>query len=151
MLIIGTEVNGSVRWLRLGPFNIQPSEFAKLSLVLFIASYLLRRQKEVIDTIKGFIKPLIVLSLLASLLLLQPDLGSIVVIVVVMMGMLFIANARLISFVAITVSLLNCLASKLPSSHNHRQTRDRKIFIALLCKIEFSEEIVSITFSITFF
>lgn len=109
VLVVGTEVNGSLRWLRLGPLNIQPSEFAKLSVVLFISSYLLRRQKEVIDTIKGFIKPLVVLAILAMLLLLQPDLGSTVVIVVIMMGMLFIANARMISFVGIAVALLSVI------------------------------------------
>ena len=109
VLLVGTEVNGSSRWLRLGPLNIQPSEFAKLSVVLFIASYLIRRQKEVIDTIKGFIKPLAILALLAMLLLLQPDLGSTVVIVVIMMGMLFIANARMISFVGIAFALLSVI------------------------------------------
>ena len=106
VLIIGTEVNGSLRWLRLGPLNIQPSEFTKLAIVLFVSSYLIRRHKEVVDTIKGFIKPLAVLTLLALLLMLQPDLGSTVVIVVIMMGMLFIANARMISFVSIAISLL---------------------------------------------
>ncbi|PKF62236.1 putative lipid II flippase FtsW [Psychromonas sp. psych-6C06] len=106
VLVIGTEVNGSMRWLRLGPVNIQPSEFAKLAIVLFLASYLVRRQEEVVDTIKGFIKPLIILSLFSFLLLLQPDLGSTVVIVVVMMGMLFIADAKLVNFIAIIVSLL---------------------------------------------
>ncbi|MFT6984523.1 MAG: cell division protein FtsW [Psychromonas sp.] len=109
VLMVGTEVNGSHRWLRLGPFNMQPSEFAKLAIVLFLASYLVRRQEEVIDTIKGFIKPLIILSVFALLLLLQPDLGSTVVIVVVMMGMLFIADAKLISFIGIAVSLLAVL------------------------------------------
>jgi len=106
VLVIGTEVNGSLRWLRLGPLNIQPSEFTKLAIVLFVSSYLIRRHKEVVDTIKGFIKPLAVLTLLALLLMLQPDLGSTVVIVVIMMGMLFIANARMISFVSIAISLL---------------------------------------------
>lgn len=106
VLIIGTEVNGSHRWLRLGALNMQPSEFAKLAIVLFLASYLVRRQEEVADTIKGFIKPLVVLSLFSLLLLLQPDLGSTVVIVVIMMGMLFIADAKLISFIGIGVSLL---------------------------------------------
>lgn len=111
VLLVGTEVNGSVRWLRLGPVNMQPSEFAKLAIVLFLASYLVRRQEEVVDTIKGFIKPLLVLSLFSVLLLLQPDLGSTVVIVVIMMGMLFIANAKLINFIAIIVSLLAVIVS----------------------------------------
>lgn len=109
VLVVGTEVNGSLRWLRLGPLNLQPSEFAKLSVVLFISSYLIRRQQEVIDTIKGFIKPLAILALFSMLLLLQPDLGSTVVIVVIMMGMLFIANARMISFVGIAVALLSVI------------------------------------------
>lgn len=106
VLLVGTQVNGAHRWLRLGPVNMQPSEFAKLAIILFLSSYLVRRQEEVIDTIKGFVKPLIVLSAFALLLLLQPDLGSTVVIVVVMMGMLFIADAKLISFIGIAVSLL---------------------------------------------
>jgi len=106
---LGTEVNGASRWLRVGPLNVQPSEFAKLSVVLFIASYLIRRQKEVIDTIKGFIKPLAILALFALLLLMQPDLGTTVVIVVIMMGMLFIANAKLISFVGIAFALLSVI------------------------------------------
>ena len=106
VLVVGTEVNGAHRWLRLGPLNVQPSEFAKLTVVLFLASYLVRRQEEVVDTIKGFIKPLIVLTIFALELLLQPDLGSTVVIVVVMMGMLFIADAKLISFIGIAISLL---------------------------------------------
>ncbi|AGH80640.1 cell division protein FtsW [Psychromonas sp. CNPT3] len=106
VLIVGTEVNGAHRWLRIGMINIQPSEFAKLAIIIFLASYLVRRQEEVIDTIKGFIKPLIILSGFSLLLLLQPDLGSTVVIVVVMMGMLFIADAKLISFIGIMISLL---------------------------------------------
>ncbi len=76
VIFVGTEVNGAHRWLRVGPLNIQPSEFAKLSIILFLASYLVRRQAEVVDTIKGFVKPLVLLSVFALLLLLQPDLGS---------------------------------------------------------------------------
>ncbi|MEH6453183.1 MAG: putative lipid II flippase FtsW [Psychromonas sp.] len=109
VLVVGTEVNGAHRWLRLGFFNVQPSEFAKLAMIFFLASYLARKQKEVINTIKGFIKPLVLLTVFASLLVLQPDLGSTVVIVVIMMGMLFIANARLLPFVWIGLSLLSAM------------------------------------------
>lgn len=116
VLLVGTEVNGSVRWLRIGAFNVQPSEFSKLAIILFLASYLVRRQEEVVDTVKGFIKPLAVLSLFSVLLLLQPDLGSIVVIVVVMMGMLFIADAKLVNFIAIVVSLLAVIVTLVVTS-----------------------------------
>lgn len=111
VFLVGTEVNGAHRWLRLGAINVQPSEFAKLAIIIFLASYLVRRQEEVIDTIKGFIKPLIILSVFSLLLLLQPDLGSTVVIVVIMMGMLFIADAKLISFIGIMISLLAVIVS----------------------------------------
>ncbi|WP_094751700.1 putative lipid II flippase FtsW [Psychromonas sp. CD1] len=111
VFLFGTEVNGAHRWLRLGAINVQPSEFAKLAIIIFLASYLVRRQEEVIDTIKGFIKPLIILSVFSLLLLLQPDLGSTVVIVVIMMGMLFIADAKLISFIGIMISLLAVIVS----------------------------------------
>lgn len=116
VLLVGTEVNGAHRWLRLGPANIQPSEFAKPAIIFFLASYLYRRQKEVIDTIKGFMKPLIILFAFALLLMLQPDLGSTVVIVVIMMGMLFIANAKLISFVGIGIALLTAIIALIMTS-----------------------------------
>ena len=116
VLIVGTEVNGSHRWLRFGPLNVQPSEFAKLAIILFLASYLVRRQEEVADTIKGFIKPLIILTIFSLLLLLQPDLGSTVVIVVVMMGMLFIADAKLISFIGIAISLFTVIVVLIATS-----------------------------------
>ncbi|MGB5445836.1 MAG: putative lipid II flippase FtsW [Psychromonas sp.] len=110
VLAIGTEVNGAHRWLRLGPFNIQPSEFTKPAIILFLAGYLCRRQKEVIDTIIGFLKPLIILFVFAVLLMFQPDLGSTVVVVIVMMGMLFIADAKLILFIGIGVAMLSAVA-----------------------------------------
>ena len=116
VLVIGTEVNGSHRWLRFGILNVQPSEFSKLAIILFLASYLVRRQEEVVDTIKGFIKPLVILSVFAFLLMLQPDLGSTVVIVVVMMGMLFIADAKLISFIGIGISLLAVIVALIMTS-----------------------------------
>ena len=106
VLVFGTEVNGSHRWLRLGPLNVQPSAFAKLSIIIFVASYLVRRQKEVIDNLSGFIKPMGVLFFFVVLLMLQPDLGSTIVIIVIMMGILFISGARLLSFVFLGVVLL---------------------------------------------
>ena len=111
VLIFGVEVNGSHRWLRLGPLNIQPSEFSKIAIIFFLSSYLSRKQEEVADTITGFIKPLIVLSIFSVLLLLQPDLGSTVVIVVIMMGILFIGNAKLVAFISIAVSLLSVIVA----------------------------------------
>lgn len=96
---IGHEVNGSVRWLKLGPLNFQPSELAKLFLVVYLAGYLVRRSVEVRSGLHGFIKPLLVLSGLAALLLLEPDYGATVVMACTALGMLFLAGVPLLPFV----------------------------------------------------
>lgn len=101
VLVVGRSINGAVRWLPLGFFNLQPAEVAKLSLFLFISGYLVRRHGEVRESFIGFLKPLAVLVLIAGLLLLQPDLGSVVVMFVTTVGMLFIAGAKLWQFGAL--------------------------------------------------
>lgn len=101
VLIIGREVNGSQRWIRLGPINIQVAEVAKLFFFCYLAGYLVRRHDEVRESVKGFIKPLVVFFLIACLLLAQPDLGTVVVMLVTTMGMLFLAGAKLWQFGAL--------------------------------------------------
>ncbi|MCD9475697.1 cell division protein FtsW [Photobacterium phosphoreum] len=98
VLAIGHSVNGAARWIPLGVFNLQPAEVAKLSLFVFLAGYLVRKNNEVRDNVVGFLKPLGVLGIMGFLLLQQPDLGSFVVIFVGTIGMLFIAGARLWQF-----------------------------------------------------
>jgi cell division protein FtsW len=103
VLVIGRSVNGATRWLPLGIFNLQPAELTKLSLFIFLSGYLVRRHGEVRETIKGFVKPLAVFLLLALFLLLQPDLGTVIVLFVTTVGMLFIAGAKLWQFIALVV------------------------------------------------
>ncbi|WP_406609565.1 cell division protein FtsW [Agarivorans sp. JK6] len=98
VLLIGRNINGSSRWIGLGPINVQPAEFAKLALFTYLAGYLVRRHEQVRENLKGFLKPLIVFFFLAVLLLAQPDLGSVVVMFVTTVGMLFLAGAKLIQF-----------------------------------------------------
>lgn len=95
---VGTEVNGSVRWLNTGLFRLQVSEPAKLMILLYLASYLNRHGEEVRTQLSGFIKPLALLGLAAILLLLEPDFGATVVMLATAMGMIFIAGARLWQF-----------------------------------------------------
>ncbi len=101
VLLFGYSVNGAARWLSFGIINIQPAEIAKLSLLLFISGYLVRRQGEVRESARAFLKPLFVLVLISGLLLAQPDLGSAVVMFVTTVGMLFIAGAKLWQFGAL--------------------------------------------------
>ena len=103
VLVVGKSVNGAARWLPLGIFNLQPAEVAKLSLFVFIAGYLVRRHGEVRDSFRGFVKPLLVLNTLACVLLMQPDLGTTVVMFVTTIAMLFIAGAKLWQFIALVM------------------------------------------------
>lgn len=105
VLAIGHEVNGAKRWIKLGPLTLQTAEVAKLCFVVYIASYLTRRFDQVQENLRGFIKPLAVLSIFAVLLLLQPDFGSMVVMICIVTGMLFLAGARLWQFFAILIAL----------------------------------------------
>lgn len=108
-LAVGRTVNGAKRWIGFGFFNIQPAELAKLALITFIASYLVRRSDEVRGNFIGFVKPLAVVFMLAFMLLLQPDLGSVVVLFVCTFGLLFIGGAKVIQFIAIIAAGLAAL------------------------------------------
>jgi len=113
VLLIGRSVNGSTRWIVLGPITVQAAEPAKLFFFCYLAAYLVRRRDQVMDNWRGFIKPLIVFGILAALLLKQPDLGTIIVMFVTTFGLLFLAGAKLwqfISLAAVGVVLLSLLA-----------------------------------------
>lgn len=106
VLLVGHQVNGATRWIKLGPITIQAAEFAKLFFFIFLASYLNRRYDEVRKNWRGFFKALCVMGLMSVLLLMQPDLGTVVVLTVTAMVMLFIAGARIPHFVALTLTFL---------------------------------------------
>ena len=113
VLLIGRNVNGSTRWIVVGPITIQAAEPAKLFFFCYLSAYLVRRREEVMENIKGFAKPLFVFGILGALLLMQPDLGTIIVMFVTTFGLLFLAGAKLWQFIAIAgvgMSLLSMLA-----------------------------------------
>ncbi|EAR08932.1 putative lipid II flippase FtsW [Reinekea blandensis] len=91
---IGQEIKGSRRWIDLGPVGFQPSELAKVALILYVGAYLVRRRSEVISSWAGFLKPVFVLSIVVVLLLLEPDFGSVVVILGTVLGMLFLGGVK---------------------------------------------------------
>ena len=112
LLFVGVEVNGSRRWIPLLGFRLQPAEVAKLSMVIYAASYLTRKQSELAKFTKGILNIGMVLIILAVLLLLQPDFGSFVVITVTVGLMMFLGGIRLshtllcISFAGIAMFLM---------------------------------------------
>lgn len=104
VLIAGNEINGSRRWLPAGPINIQASELAKLFFFSYLAGYLVRKRDEVQENFRGFIKPLVVFIAFAALIMLQPDLGTVVVMAVTTVGLLFLAGAKLMQFFALVLA-----------------------------------------------
>ena len=101
VLVIGTSVNGARRWLSIGPIRIQVAEIAKFVFIVYMAGYLVRRHGELRDNRKGFYKPIGVYGLFAVLILLQPDLGTVVVLFVCTVSLLFLAGARIIDFMVL--------------------------------------------------
>ena len=113
VLLIGRSVNGSTRWIVVGPITVQAAEPAKLFFFCYLSAYLVRRRDQVMEDWRGFAKPLIVFGVLAALLLRQPDLGTIIVMFVTTFGLLFLAGAKLwqfISLASVGVLLLSLLA-----------------------------------------
>ncbi|SNS24393.1 putative lipid II flippase FtsW [Pseudomonas segetis] len=95
---VGREVNGSMRWIGFGAFNVQPSEIAKVFAVIYLAGYLVRRQEEVRESWAGFFKPFVVLLPMAALLLAEPDFGATVVMFGAAAAMLFLGGVGLFRF-----------------------------------------------------
>lgn len=102
---VGREVNGSRRWLPLGPVNIQVAEIIKLVAIIYIADYLQRHRGMLKESFFKIFAPLVLVALAAGLLIVQPDLGSVVVILSTVLAMLFLGGARLDVFAALTALL----------------------------------------------
>lgn len=94
VFVLGTQAGGARRWFRLGHISVQPSEFAQLALVVYLADFLARKQAVVRDFRRGFLPPILVTGVMAGLVLLQPDLGTAIVMGGVSLLLLFVANAR---------------------------------------------------------
>ncbi|MDE1462789.1 putative lipid II flippase FtsW [Spartinivicinus poritis] len=122
VLLIGREINGSVRWISLGLFNLQASELAKLFFIVYLAGYSVRQQEAVQNTWLGLIKPMGLLSIATFLLLLEPDFGAVVVLMSTAIGMLFMAGVKLWRF---SILILVCAgaAAAIAVSQPYRMAR----------------------------
>lgn len=95
---LGRTVNGSTRWLALGPFGLQVSEVVKLLLIVYLAGYVVRQGKQIRESFIGFVKPMLVLVVLFTLLLLEPDFGAAMVLLITALGMLYLAGVKFWKF-----------------------------------------------------
>lgn len=96
--MFGLKVNNARRWIDFGLFRLQASEPARLALIIFLASYITRRQLELQNSFKGLALPLVLLMVPALLLLLEPDFGATVILFTVAFLMLFLGGARPLYF-----------------------------------------------------
>lgn len=115
---IGGKAGGSSRWLKLPGFNLQPSEMAKLALIMYMAYSLEKKQDKVKSLTAGFIPYMIVLMFLIGCLVLQPDLGGALTLAFVAMVMLFAAGTRLVYIFSMGLLALPFLMYKLSTGYH---------------------------------
>ena len=119
---IGRVVNGSRRWVAIGPIGIQVSELAKVTMILYLSGYLVRQQKTISQNIASFIKPMMILAVFAFLLLLEPDFGATVVITGTVMAMLFLTGVKLRYYLGLMI-VVGCSLAFLAVSSPYRMAR----------------------------
>ncbi len=118
---IGHHVNGARRWLSLGFVNIQPSELMKLAAVMYAADYTVRKIHIMHDLVRAFLPMFFAMSIVGSLLLLEPDFGALVVIVTIAMGILFLGGLRARLFVILVIGLVVIFVLMITYSEYRRQ------------------------------
>lgn len=119
---LGVTVNGSTRWLVLGPIRFQASEPARLFLLMYLASYAVRHNKALASTFTSFLKPLLIVGVVGVLLLAEPDFGALVVITATSLGILFVGGSRLRDFLLAAVAAAGILGALVMTS-NYRWQR----------------------------
>ena len=115
---IGGKAGGASRWIKLPGFNLQPSEMAKLALIMYMAYSLDKKQDKVKNLANGFIPYMIVLVFLIGFLVMQPDLGGALTLAAVAMVMLFAAGTRLTYIFSMFLLALPFLIFKLSRGYH---------------------------------
>jgi len=119
---MGIKVKGSIRWMSVAGLRIQVSEIVKFISVVYMAGYVTRHQEDVQQSTYGLVKPLLLFSVACVLLLLEPDFGSAVVILVIAMGIMYLSGARLWQFLII-IAVVAVLAMLLVYFSSYRWAR----------------------------
>ena len=106
---IGRETAGARRWFKIGPLNFQPSEFAKIAVLIYLADLMARKEKVIKSFLRGYLPPIIVLGFVLGLVLLEPDLGTAIAISVISMLILFVSGTRSIYIFATILASIPAL------------------------------------------
>ena len=119
---IGHEVKGGRRWLRIGSFSLQPAEILKVVLIIYVASYLERKQEVLASFIRGLTPNFIVTGIYLFLVLLQPDFGTAVLIAITVLLMLYVGGGRPVHIVTSLIGV-GIIGGLLIASHTYRVRR----------------------------
>ena len=119
---LGHEVKGGRRWLRLGSFSLQPAELLKVVLIIYVASYLERKQELLASFFRGLTPNFIVTGIYLFLVLLQPDFGTVVLIATTVLLMLYVGGGRPIH-IATSLLGVGIIGGLLIASHTYRVRR----------------------------
>jgi len=119
---LGIRVGGAMRWLRLPGLTVQPAELVKLALVLYLAHSLTRKKEKVLSFTRGYLPYMIVLGVLMTILVGQPDLGSAMIIAGVALSMLIVAGVRW-RYIVPTVGMLLPVGYYLIMQSEYRRRR----------------------------
>ncbi|TRZ96393.1 putative lipid II flippase FtsW [bacterium] len=114
---IGREVAGARRWFRFRIFSFQPSEFANLAMIIYVADFICRKKEETKTFLRGFMPVVLVLGFMALLIMMQPDLGTTVALGLVVFIMLYIAGVKwhyLLSVILLSLPVLFILIFSVP-------------------------------------
>lgn len=117
----GSAAKGARRWLHVGPINIQPAELTKFVVVIYVAAYVSKKQDQLTQFGRGLLPPLIILGILSGLVLLEPDLGTVVVMGLVVLTLLFLAGARIKHLGLLSLCALPAVAALIFGSSYRRQ------------------------------
>jgi cell division protein FtsW len=118
---VGVLAKGARRWLRAGPVLLQPTEIAKVVTVIYLAAYLAAKEERLPSFQKGVLPPLMLVGAVCGLILLQPDLGNVVVIGTVMFCLLFLAGAKLSHLAGLVLCGVPVVLGLILSSSYRRQ------------------------------
>lgn len=119
---VGVTANNATRWLAIGPLTLQGSEVAKLGVIVYLGSYLVRQNDLVRSKWSGFLNPMAIMMAMVVLLIKEPDFGAVVVLMSAALGMLFLGGVRLWQFI-ITLVGVGGLCVVLVMSSQYRMQR----------------------------
>ncbi len=114
---VGREVAGARRWFRLKFISFQPSELTNIAMIVYMADFITRKSDQIRMFGRGFLPPMFILGAMALLILMQPDLGTVLALGIVVFVMLFVAGVRLsylLSVFAVSLPLLYILIFSVP-------------------------------------